>query len=161
MRGGVLPPALLLSALGLALAFAPRLALTPSLLALVSGLGVGGWLPLPQRWLESVFLGCWISVVGTAASVHLTDTIQPRAVVAISLNAGFWGGAITSLSGSWLDMLCALPCLLLMFPASWATSRYSPLPAKVVSSWVMVIATLAAVLQILPVTPGYMPDHLE
>jgi len=30
-----------------------------------------------------------------------------------------------------------------------------------VSSWVIAIAALAATLQLLPVTPGYLPDHLE
>jgi hypothetical protein len=157
----VLPPALLFSALGLALAFAPRIALTPSLFALVFGLGVGSFLPVPQRWLEGVFLICWVSVIGTAASVHLNAGLRPRAAATLSLNAGLWGGAVSSLSGSWLDMLSALPCALLIFPASWVAVRYSSLPAKVVSSWVIVVATLAAVLQILPITPGYTPDHME
>jgi hypothetical protein len=161
MRGGVLPPALLFSALGLALAFAPRIALAPSVLALVFGLAVSSFVPLPRPCLEAAFLGCWISVIGTAASVHLRGGLHPRAAAALSLNAGLWGGAVSSLSGSRLDLLSALPCVLLMLPASWVASRYSSVPAKVVSSWVIVIAALAAVLQMLPVTPGYMPDHME
>jgi hypothetical protein len=32
---------------------------------------------------------------------------------------------------------------------------------KVVSSWFLAIATLLAILQCLPVTPGYLPDHVE
>jgi hypothetical protein len=32
---------------------------------------------------------------------------------------------------------------------------------KVVASWVMAIMVLAALLRVLPVTPGYLPDHLE
>jgi hypothetical protein len=42
-----------------------------------------------------------------------------------------------------------------------AGARFGPLAIKVVSSWVIVIAVLAATLQVLPVTPGYLPDHLE
>jgi len=30
-----------------------------------------------------------------------------------------------------------------------------------VSSWLIAIAVLAAALPYLPVTPGYLPDHLE
>jgi len=71
MRGGVVPPALLFAALGLALAFAPRAAWAPSLLALFVTLCSFTFLSVPPGWLEGVFLGCWISVIATAASVHL------------------------------------------------------------------------------------------
>jgi len=30
-----------------------------------------------------------------------------------------------------------------------------------VSSWIIAIAVLAGTLQLLAVTPGYLPDHLE
>jgi hypothetical protein len=161
MRGGALPPALLFSALGMALTFTPRSAWGRALLALAGSLVATSCLPLPQRWLEGVFFGCWISVIVTAASVHIRRGVPARAAVALSLNAGFWGGAVTSLSGSPLDLLTALPCVLLLWPASWLAARHSSLPVEVASSWVVVIAALAATLQILPVTPGYLPDHLE
>jgi hypothetical protein len=31
----------------------------------------------------------------------------------------------------------------------------------VICSWLMAVAVLAAVLHFLPVTPGYLPDHVE
>lgn len=31
----------------------------------------------------------------------------------------------------------------------------------IVGSWLVAIAALAAILRILPVTPGYLPDHVE
>jgi hypothetical protein len=161
MRGGVVPPALLFAALGLALAFAPRGAWAPSLLALLATLGAFTFLPVPQAWLEGVFLGCWISVIATAASVHLVRGVSPRAALALSVNAGVWTSAVVSLSGSRLDLLKALPCVLILFPAWWAVGRYASIPVKVVSSWVIAIAVLAATLQLLPVTPGYLPDHMD
>jgi hypothetical protein len=36
-----------------------------------------------------------------------------------------------------------------------------PLAPRIVSSWLIAVALLAATLQMLPVTPGYLPDHLE
>jgi hypothetical protein len=161
MRGGALPLALLFSALGMALTFTPRSAWAPGILALIASLVASSCLPLPQRWLEGIFFGCWISVVVTASSVHLRRGLQQRAAIALSINTGFWGGAIASLSGSRLDLLNALPCVLLLWPASWLVARYSSLPVKVASSWVIVVAALAATLQMLPVTPGYLPDHME
>jgi hypothetical protein len=161
MRGGVVPPALLFVALGLALAFAPRSAWAPSLLALFATLGALTFLPVPQVWLEGVFLGCWISVIATAASVHLVRGLSPRAALALSLNAGVWASAVVCLSGSRLDLLKALPWVLIVLPASWVVGRHSSIPVKVVSSWVIAVAVLAATLQLLPVTPGYLPDHME
>jgi len=161
MRGGVVPPALLFLALGLALAFSPRRAWGPSLLALFVALGAGAFVRVPQTWLEDVFFGCWISVIVTAASVHLGRGLKPWAAVALSLNAAVWASVVVSLSGSKLDLLKALPCVLILLPAAWVVSRYASIPVKVVSSWVIAVAVLAATLQLLPVTPGYLPDHLE
>ena len=157
----MLPPALLFVALGLALAFAPRRAWTPSLLVLLATLGAFSLLPVPQIWLDGAFLGFWISVIATAASVHLARGLSPRAATALSLNAGVWASAVVSLSGSRLDLLKALPCVLIVLPASWVIGRHASIPVKVVSSWVIAVAVLAATLQLLPVTPGYLPDHLE
>jgi hypothetical protein len=155
------PPALLFLALGLALAFAPRCAWRPSLLALLATLGAGALVRVPQSWLEGVFFACWVSVIVTAASVHLGRGLKVWAAVALSLNAAVWASAVVSLSGSKLDLLKALPCLLIVLPASWVVGRYASIPVKVVSSWVIAVAILAAALQLLPVTPGYVPDHLE
>ena len=156
-----MPPALLFLALGLALAFSPRRAWRPSLLALLATLGAGAFVRVPQTWLEGVFFACWISVIATAASVHLGRGLKTWAAIALSLNAAVWASAVVSLSGSKLDLLKALPCVLIFLPAAWVVSRYASIPVKVVSSWVIAVAVLAATLQLLPVTPGYLPDHLE
>lgn len=162
MRGGALPPALLFAALGLALAFAPRRAWMPSLLALLASAGAFSFLPIPRNWLEGVYLAFWITVMATAASVHFARGLShlPVALV-LSLNAGAWASAVVHLSGSRVDLLSALPCALILLPASWVIDRHTSIPVKVVSSWIIAIAVLAAALQLLTVTPGYLPDHLE
>jgi len=161
MRSGILASALLFTALGLVLTFTPRRDWPTSAIALLAGIGAAGVLPYPRNWLEGAFLGCWISVSGTGAMVHLGRGLAPLALVAMSLNAGFWGTAASAASGSKLAVLQALPCVLIFLPAAWLAAKFGPLPIKVVSSWVIVIAVLAATLQMLPVTPGYLPDHLE
>jgi hypothetical protein len=162
MRGGVLPPALLFVALGLALSFVPRGAWVSSLLALLTSTGAFSFLPIPQNWLEGVYLAFWSSVIATAASVHFVRGLgHPSVALALSLNAGFWTSAVVRLSGSRYDLLIALPCVLILFPASWVVGRHSAIPVKVVASWIIAIAILAATLQLLPVTPGYLADHLE
>jgi hypothetical protein len=162
MRGGAVPPAVLLAALGLALAFAPRSAWVRSLFALLGGAGLVAFLPIPRNWLEAVYLAHWASVIATAASVHFVRRLgHPSIAIALSLNAGVWASAVVRLSGSPFDLFIALPWVLILFPASWVVNQHNAIPVKVVASWIIAVAGLAATLQFLSVTPGYLPDHLE
>lgn len=161
MRGGALPPALVSVALGLALAFAPRRVWRPSLLTFTVTATSLAIAPVPRGWLDWVFLGCWLSVAVSAATVHLPDGLRPRWALAASFNAGFWSGAVIALAGSCLDLLKALPCVLVLVPAGLLIGLRATIVVKVISSWLIAMAALAATLQFLPVTPGYMPDHLD
>jgi hypothetical protein len=161
MRGGVVPSALLFVALGLALALAPRCAKLPSLLVLLATVGAFLFIPIPGAWAEGTFLGCWISVVVTVGSMYLRDGSRRSAAVALSLNAGVWASAVVAVSGTRFDLLRALPWVLIVLPASWIATRHGSIPLKVAASWILAVAVLAATLQLLPVTPGYLPDHLE
>ena len=161
MRGGALSPALLCAALGLALAFAPREARGPSLLTLMATAIAVSFAPIPQSWLEAAFLACWVSVIASAASVHLHNGVGLRAAIALSLNAGFWSGAFVAFGGSRLDLAKALLWALVVLPAGWMVRRRASIVLKVASSWLIAVGVLAAMLQFLPVTPGYLPDHLE
>jgi hypothetical protein len=131
------------------------------LLGLIMTVAVLSFFPVPRAWLEGVFLCCWISVIVTAACVHLRHGLASWAALALSLNAGVWACGVVSVSGSRSDLLKALPLVLISIPASWVIARYASIPIKVVSSWVIAVALLTASLQFLPVTPGYLPDHLE
>jgi hypothetical protein len=161
VRGGALPPALLCTAVGLALAFAPRRAWLPSLLTLTMTTVLLAAVPIPRGWLESVFLGCWASVAATAATVQLPRGMTASGAVCLSFNAGLWSGTEVALAGSRFDIVKALACVLLLIPASFIVRRRAPIIAKVVASWLIAVAILAATLQFLPVTPGYLPDHLD
>lgn len=161
LRGGALPPALLCAAVALALVFAPRRAWLPSLVTLTITTVVLAALPIPREWLEGVFLGCWASVAATAVTVHVPRGITASSAVGLSFNAGLWSGAEVALAGSRLDIAKALACALLLFPAACIVDWRAPIIVKVVASWLGAVAILAATLQFLPVTPGYLPDHLD
>ncbi len=160
MRGGVVPPALLFAALACLLAFAPRPARLPATgAALVAAFGVAQ-LPLPTTWVEGVFLACWITIAATAAMVHFGRYLdRPRSLI-LAINAGTWAGAAVAIAGTTLDLAQAVPWLLLVVPGAWLVATGRGVGIKVVSSWLIAIAVLAAVLPIVP-TPGYSPDHLE
>jgi len=106
-------------------------------------------------------MGCWMSLAATAMLVHLPCGVRPRGALALSINAGLWSGAVIALAGSPLDLYKALLCVPVLLPAVALTVGRAPIVAKVISSWLIAVAVLAATLQCLPVTPGYMPDHLD
>jgi hypothetical protein len=161
MRGGALPPALLLAALGLALATAPKLVWMWSLLALTVTLAVILLIPVPGSWADTAFLGCWVSTAATAALVHLRKGVRLPGGIALSVNAGVWAGAVLAAAGGRFDALKAMPAVLIVLPAAWLMARRASIAVKVASSWLIAIALLCAVLPFLAVTPGYLPDHLD
>ena len=84
-----------------------------------------------------------------------------RAAIVLAVAAGASGGAVASLAHEraaivWIALLATATCLV-----ARTAARRAPLAPKIVSSWLIAVALLAATLQMLPVTPGYLPDHLE
>jgi hypothetical protein len=152
---------LLFAALGLALAFAPRRAQLGGIAIVLVTLAALSFVTLPPRGLEVAFLGCWVSTAITAAAVHLPRGAGVWGALTMSLNAGIWAAAVVALAGSPSDLVAAAPCILLVVPASWLVAKRASIAVKVASSWLIAIAMLAGALPYLPVTPGYLPDHLE
>jgi hypothetical protein len=161
VRGGVLPAALLCMALGLALAFSSRRAwlLNVALLTVCATAVV--FASVPASWVEGIFMGCWASIVATAAAVHAPKGLSMPAAVVLSVNAGIWVGAIAAVSGLRFNLVKTVPCVLALLPAAFIIGRRAPIVVKVVASWLVAVAVLAGTLPLLPVTPGYLPDHLE
>jgi hypothetical protein len=151
----------LFAALGLALAFAPPRARAWGLVLLMATLTALSFVRFSRDWLETAFLGCWASVAVTAAAVHIPYGPRMAGALLLSVNAGIWASAVVALSGTRLDLVEAVPCALLVLPASWLVAKRASIAIKVASSWLIAIAMLAAVLPFLAVTPGYLPDHLE
>ena len=161
MRGGALPPALLFAAFGLALSFAPRRAVAVCLATLVAVAVAVGFINSGPQWQDDVFMGCWISLVVAAASVHLPNGLGPRLALILAINTGLWGGAVISVSGSNLDFLKSLPIALLCLPGGWLVATRRQIAIKVLTSWLIAVALLAGTLQITTPTPGYVPDHMD
>ena len=161
MRGGALPPGLLLAALALALAFAPaRARLVAIALAGLCGLAAI-WAPAPAAWAEVIFAGCWLSVAVTALSVHLPAGLGSRGAWILGANAGLWSGAVIAVAGEPIDLAKASIALLLCPLAVWAIRRRGAIAVKTVASWLLAVAVLAATLPMLAATPGYVPDHMQ
>ena len=160
MRGGFLPPAILIAALGLALAFIPiRRALIAAGLMVVVTL-IAWWSGPPTAWSELLFVGCWLCVIATAGLVHRPAMLPPAVFLAAAANVGLWAGLVTSVAGKGRDLAIAVPCILLMFVGRPIVVRGWGIGVKVVASWLTAVAILATMVSLTP-TPGYVQDHME
>jgi hypothetical protein len=148
-------------ALGLALASAERRFAVGGVLVLAITGSVVAFAPLPRSWTDAVFLGCWLSIAVNSALVYAPRGPGSATALAISMNSGIWTGAVLALAASRRDLITALPWSLSMFPAAWTCRRHHRIVLKVAASWLIAIAALASTLELLPVTPGYLPDHME
>lgn len=160
MRGGFLPPAILIAALGIALAFIPlRRAVVAMVLMLLVALAT--WLASPpERWIEPIFVGCWLSVIATAGLVHRPLTLPPTLFLVAAANAGLWAGAVTAVAGRGSDLAIALPCILLFAIGRPIVLHGWGIGLKVLASWLTAVAILATMVSLTP-TPGYVQDHME
>ena len=165
MRGTVLPVTLLCAGLALALG---RSAAWIGMLGVVVLICAAAAVSLALTsvgmspgWADGVYLACWISVAGSALSVYLPRPVGVVAAVILALDAGVFCGSISALTGALQGLWAGLLGLVVLLPVGWTAQRNLLLPLKVVSSWLVAMAALAAILQFLPVTPGYLPDHVE
>ena len=161
MRGGYLPPLLLCAALGFALSFAPRRMILPCIAAMVVAAMAVSAIGIPIARIDAVFYCLWASVVVTSASVHLPWRVPTALALILAINAGIWSGAVTSVAGARLDLAIALPGVLLCAPGAWLVATNRSIVLKVMASWLIAVAVLAAFIPITTPTPGYMPDHME
>lgn len=160
MRGGFLPPAILIAALGLALAFIPlRRAMVAAGVMLAVALAAW-WARPPTAWIEPIFVGCWLSVIVTAGLVHRPLKVPPAMFLVAAANVGLWAGLVTSVAGKGRDLVIALPCVLLLLVGRPIVARGWGISVKVVASWLTAVAILATMVSLTP-TPGYVQDHME
>ena len=160
MRGGALPPALLMAALALALARSARGDRVAAILSCLLAATALSFYAAPVAWTEAIFLGAWVSLALTAALTHWPTAPRRLLAMTAGLNAGVWSGLLIGRAGRPLDLAIAAPALLLLLPATWLGQRRWTIALKVAASWLIAIAVLASVLPLIP-TPGYAPDHMN
>ena len=159
----MLPAVLVAAAFGIAIANVRSEWLWSSIVVFVASAAIVAFAPIPAVWNERTYLACWIVIVACSAGVHLSNAVRARVMVVLALAAGATGGAVAGAANAHAYAIVASLSLIATTTslASRAVAQRVPLAPKVVSSWLMAVALLAATLQMLPVTPGYLPDHLE
>ena len=160
MRGAILPDALLAAAFGFAASFSRPGVAARSAPVLIGVAVVTALLPIAGVNDDLAFTGCWLSVLATAALVHLKGGMGPILAMAVAVNDGVWAGLVTHLSEGSVALALALPAVLTVVPGRLLVRRGWGIGVKVVASWLIAIAFLEAALVLVP-TPGYKPDHMD
>lgn len=161
MRTAALPVALLAVALGFALSFAPARARLIGILLFAVLLAAASFGRTPLNWQEALFLGCWASIMLTAAMVHLPKGPSTPVAIVASANAGVWGGLLIATAGETTDLLKVAPLLLICLPGAWLAARPGRIALKVAASWLVAVSVLAGAIPLTTPTPGYVQDHME
>ena len=156
----VLPISLLCTALALVIAHGERRTIWVSLVvATLVFVGTSSFTPL-KGGDQYAFLGLWLSVILTAASVYLGPKRRDIWAIVCSANAGLWAGLVAAYSGGPSTVLMALPALILGIPARLLLKSGLKLPVLIITSWIIAIGILVSALSLTP-TPGYRSDHIE
>lgn len=161
MRDPVLPAAMLSLAIGMMLGFAQRrVALLAGVAATVAIL-LAPFVVATASDQEFLFLTAWLAVATTAACGWLAKNCPLRLTLPI---AGCAGGLVGLLSSPRLGPHIVWLVALIAFAAGGArmlVTRGRGLFVSVAAGWLLAVAVLNVGLTMLPVTPGYLPDHLE
>lgn len=161
MNAGILPLLMLCAALGFAL-YATPIRQAWIALAMLGGtaLLLSVLIKPSSVWDKPLFLGLWATTAILAGLVHLRSGLRGPATLIAALIAGVWVGSIAGLAGEPRSALLSLPAALLFLPSAWVRSLGYGIAIKVVSSWLVAISLLAAMVSLTP-TPGYQQDHME
>ena len=152
---------LVYAAFAIALANELRAICVRALAALVATSTTVAVVHLPVAWTGAAHLACWTCVVACGASACAANGLGWRAAIGLALPSGAAAGAIVTLAGAPVALGLVPLVAVVTLLATRVASRRVPIATKVVSSWLIAVALLAVTLQLIPVTPGYLPDHLE
>lgn len=161
MRDPSLPAALLCVSIGLMLGFRDRRALLAAAGAMMAAMALAGAMTWTATSEGTLFLCAWLGVATAALCAWLPKGAPAPVAIALATAAG----AIMALLGGGRPAggLFAMAALLML---AGATARLlvthgRSLFVRVAAGWLLAVAVLNATLTILPVTPGYLPDHTE
>lgn len=160
MNAGILPIALLFLAAALALSFASVRSAAAGVGATAAGALLLGLQPFGSPELKWLFVGLWLSAIGTIGSIYLWARMPLPMAIAVGLNSGAWAGALAAGTSLRSQAVLAILILLLALPGHRLVRRGNGIVLKVVGGWVVAIATLAIFVSLTP-TPGYKPDHMQ
>jgi hypothetical protein len=155
----MVPAAMVFASLGLMLAYVPRrLAAACIALAVVLALATSQ-LQFGESAKDAAIMLCCAVVSVLAIRTYWPSPLAQLNYLAIAAMAGVASGtafaASIPSSTLWQPLLASLTIV----PARLVVERGYPVPPRVVASWLVAVAILAALLPYIVEHPGYVADH--
>ena len=155
----MVPAAMVFAALGLMLAFVPRKTAAASILVAIVLAFLASRLQLDETANDAAIMLCCVAISVLAFRTYWPSPVQRLNGLAISAVAGIVSGTAIAASAPpssiWQPMLASL----VVVPAMAAVERGYAIVPRVVASWLVAVAILAALLPYVVAHPGYVPEH--
>jgi hypothetical protein len=160
MRDTLLPVALLGASLGLSTGLAPAGTIRICVLTLAAMAVTVGC--VRGEVTDHILVPAWIAVaLGAGTSWLPVHRRRHAMMLGLGCLSGGLAGTLPTASAGMSITVFASALTLAAAASAILFARGWILPARVVASWLVAIAALNVTLTLLPVTPGYLPDHLE
>jgi hypothetical protein len=108
---------------------------------------------------DAAILACWAAIVVLAVRTYWPSPMVRLNNLVIAAAAGVVSGTAIAASASPSTLWQPLLTSLIIVPATLAVERGYAVAPRVVASWLVAVAVLAALLPYIVAHPGYVADH--
>jgi hypothetical protein len=159
MRDSMVPAALVFAALALMLGFTPRkLAAAATALAILAAV-LASRLQWQSAYGDAAVLACSVVVAILAVRTYWPRPTDAAAVLFLAALAGVVSGISIALAATPANLWQPILPSVLLVPAWLAVRHGYAVAPRVVMSWLLAVAVLAAILPYVVSHPGYVADH--
>ena len=159
MTDSALPAAMVFAALGLMLSFAARTIAAISIALAVLMAFAASHVGSDTIVHQAATIACWGVILIMAILTFWPRQWPATVTIAVSGAAGFVAGAVVEAAATPLKLWPTMVVVLVVLPATLAVERGYNIVPRVVMSWLLAVAMLAALLPYVVSHPGYIPDH--
>ena len=159
MTDSALPAAMVFAAMGLMLSFAARTIAALSIALAVLMAFAASAVASDTIVNQAATIACWGVILVMAVLTFWPRQWPALVTIAVSGAAGFVAGAVIALAATPPKLWLAMLVILVVLPATLAVERGYNIVPRVVMSWLLAVAMLAALLPYVVSHPGYIPDH--
>ena len=161
MISGVLPGVLVMATLGMMLGFSTAPDRWAGLALALAVSVAGAFVPSLRVAPAIAITGCWITVAAISVFIYL-PRLQTRALVcALSALAALVSQLAQAPGGSGFTHALPMLGLLSIAPTLFAIRTGFAIAPRVITSWILAVSLLAAILPFAVPHPGYVADHRE
>ncbi len=159
MRDGTLPAGMALVLAALMLGYLPRRTALIGVIITALVAAVASLFPLSRAQGETMIVASCVMVAVDSLAVYWPGRASRPVVLGLSALTGLVAGLTLATASSLPMGYLALLALSTVLPASLAAHNGLGVAPRVVASWLVAVALLAAVLPFATSHPGYVPDH--